>query len=97
MALVQSLEDGCQYRRVLPSRGADSNPFPGIEEGVGDDGIMDLGLENGYKTGLAELLMVLRADDERSIDAADGTRWLWHASLLEAVKEMVEKCKADVC
>ena len=89
MALVQSLEDGCQYCRVLTSRGADSNPFPGIEEGVGDDGIVNLGFENGYKTGLAELLMVLRADDERSIDAADGTWCRRHASLLEAVKEKV--------
>ena len=91
MALVQSLEDGCQYCRVLTSRGADSNPFPGTEEGVGDDGIMYLVFENGYKTGLAELLMVLRAYDERSIDAADGTWCLWHASLLEAVKEKVWK------
>ena len=96
MALVKSLQDGCQYCRVLTSRGADSNPFPGIEEGVGDDGVVDLGFENGCKTGLAELLMVLRADDERSTDAADGTWCRWHASLLKAVKK-VEKYNANVC
>lgn len=43
---------------------------------------MDLGLEEGYKAGLAELLMVLGADDERSVEVAEGTWCGWHAPLL---------------
>ena len=43
---------------------------------------MDLGLEEGYKAGFAQFLMVLRTDDERSIDVTEGTWCRWHASLL---------------
>ena len=43
---------------------------------------MDLGLEEVNKTDFAELLMVLGADDERSIGVAKDT-WCWrHASSL---------------
>lgn len=42
---------------------------------------MDLGLEKGYKTALAELLMVLRANNERSVGLTQSTWCRWHASL----------------
>ncbi len=43
---------------------------------------MDLGLEEGYKAGLAEFLMVLGANDERPVDVAESTWCRWHACLL---------------
>ncbi len=48
---------------------------------------MDLGLKEGYKAGLAELLMVLGADDERSIDIAQGTWCRWHSSFFYSSKD----------
>ncbi len=41
---------------------------------------MDLGLKEGCEAGLAQLLTVFGADDEGSIDIAQGTWCRWHSS-----------------
>lgn len=65
VALVQGLQDGRKDGAVLAAAGADGDALATVEEVGGGDGLMDLGLEDLQKTGLAELVAVLWPDNDR--------------------------------
>jgi hypothetical protein len=61
-----------------------------MEEIVGGDGVVDFGLEDGYEAGLAELLVILRAQDQRAVGLAQGAGRGCHSVSYTRILEVVE-------
>lgn len=72
VALVQRLEHRGQHRRVLAARGSDRDALAALEEIRGDDGVVDFRLEDVDEARLAELRVVLWAQDQRAVGLAHG-------------------------
>lgn len=53
VALVEGLEDRGEDGGVFAAGGADGDALAAVEEGVGGDGVVDLGFEDGEEAGLA--------------------------------------------
>lgn len=78
VAFIEGFEDGGQDGGVFTSRSANGNAFTGAEEGIGGDGVVNFGLEEGEEAILAELLVVFRTDDEGTGGVAESTERGWH-------------------
>lgn len=72
IALVQRFEDRRKHRRVFAARGADCDALAALEEVRGEDCVVDLRLEDVDETRLAELRMVLWAENQRTVGLAHG-------------------------
>jgi len=53
VALVEGFEDRSEDGGVFAAGGADGDALAALEEGVGGDGVVDLGFEDGEEAGLA--------------------------------------------
>lgn len=76
--LVEGLQDRGEHGGVFAPRGADGDALALVEEPVGGDGAVDLGLEDGEEAGFAELLAVLGADDQGAGGLAEGAQGWRH-------------------
>ncbi|OSS54061.1 hypothetical protein B5807_01135 [Epicoccum nigrum] len=73
VALVQCFEYRSQHRRVLAARSADGDALAALEQVGREDGVVDFRLEHVDEARLAQLGVVLWAQDERAVGLAHGT------------------------